>query len=330
MCRLAVRAHRYLPAAFLAVMFAASPCCAQERREDEIVANLAGGRVIVHVSQELISFAVIDKPIEANSHPPRVLSVDATHVGVLFGAAEWQLAADPKPTRLDKNFQRIAKQDPRYQAYPDIEPDLESIGVGFLERLRPLVGQLHTKLTFAPEEPIFEVVLIGYAPGYGPEVWQLDYRIEQEEVGARGNDYWQTRVLRPRFNQLYPPEGKKSPRMLLDVHYPDDPDASSVNAIILRDDARIGRLRSADPRFAKVLENISKGQAQKAVDTDATNFLRALVPIVVGDAHFALGTIGESEGFVWIVAPEEPIETAVPDKNQPPEAPSLRRKPKPQ
>jgi len=331
---LAIRAYRYLSAALLAIaaamMLAASPCRAQGQHEDEIVANLAGGRVIVHVSQELISFAVIDKPIEANSHPPRVLSVDSTHVGVLFGAAEWQLAADPKPTRLDKNFQRITKQDPRYHAYPDeTAPDLESIGVGFLERLRPLVAQLHTKLTFAPEEPIFEVVLIGYARDYGPEVWQLDYRIEQEEVGARGNDYWQTRVLRPHFTQLYPPEGKKSPRMLVDIHYPDDPDASSVNAIILRDDARIARLRSADPRFAKVLENIGKGQAQKAVDADATNFLRALVPIVAEDAHFVLGTVGESEGFVWIVAPEEPIESAVPDKDQPPEAPSLRRRPRP-
>src|SRR5271163_4582641 len=173
---------------------------AQGQHEDEIVANLSGGRVIVHVSRDLISFAVVDKPIEANSHFPRVMSLDTTHVGVLFGAAEWQLAADPKPTRLDRNFERITKQDPRYRAYPDdAEPDLEAIGVGFLERLRPLVGQLHTKLNFTPEDPIFEVVIIGYAPNYGPEVWLADYRIEQEELGARGKDYWQTRVMRPRF-----------------------------------------------------------------------------------------------------------------------------------
>jgi len=113
---------------------------AQESLENEVVANLAGGRVIVDVSRELISFAVIDHPIETNSHPPRVMSLDATHVGVLFGAAEWQVSADPKPVRLDHNFARVTKQDPRYQAYPDeAEPDLESIGVGFLERLRPLV-----------------------------------------------------------------------------------------------------------------------------------------------------------------------------------------------
>jgi len=307
------------------------PCHAQEALENEVVANLAGGRVIVDVSRDLISFAVIDHPVETNSHPPRVLSLDATHVGVLFGAAEWQVSAEPRPVRLDHNFERITKQDPRYLSYPDdAEPDLESIGIGFLERLRPLVSQLHNKLNLGAEEPIFEVVIIGYAQNYGPEVWQVEYRIEQEELGTRGKDYWQTHILRPRFTQLYPPEGKKSPRTLVETSYPVDLEGTELNALILRDDPRIGRLRAADPRFAKVLADIDKGQAQKAADADSTDLLRAMVPLIAGDARFVLGTVGEEQGFEWVVAPDEPIETAVPDKNQPPEAPSLRRKPKPQ
>lgn len=304
---------------------------AQESLENEVVANLAGGRVIVDVSRELISFAVIDHPIETNSHPPRVMSLDATHVGVLFGAAEWQVSADPKPVRLDHNFARVTKQDPRYQAYPDeAEPDLESIGVGFLERLRPLVSQLHNKLNLNADEPIFEVILIGYAKDYGPEVWQVDYRIEQEDLGSRGRDYWQTHILRPRFSQLYPPEGKKSARRLVETRYPEDLEGADLNALIVRDDPRIGHLRAADQRFAKVLAQIDKGEAHKAPDADSTDLLRALVPIIAGNARFALGTIGEEQGFEWVVAPDEPMETAVPDKNEPPEAPSLRRKPKPQ
>jgi len=306
-------------------------CRAQQALENEVVANLAGGRVEIDVSRELISFAVIDHPVETNSHPPRVLSLDSTHVGVLFGAAEWQVSSNPKPVRLDHNFERIAKGDSRYQSYPDdAEPDLESIGVGFLERLRPLVSQLHNKLTLQPEEPIFEVIVIGFAKDYGPEVWQVDYRIEQEELGARGKDYWQTHILRPRFNQLYPPEGKKSPRRLVETRYPEGLEGADLNALIVRDDPRIARLRAADPRFAKVLAQIDKGEAHKAADADSTDLLRALVPLIAGNARFALGTIGEQEGFQWIVAPDEPIETALPDKNQPPEAPSLRRKPKPQ
>jgi hypothetical protein len=301
----------------------------QQQLENEIVANLAGGRVIVHVSREQITFAVIDQPLEVNSAPPRVLSLDSTHVGVLFGAEEWQLSGDPHPVRLDRNFQRIGKQDPRYQAYNDqAEPDLEMIGVGFLEKLRPLVAQLHNKLQVKSDDPIFEVVVIGYALNYGPEVWQVEYRIEQDEVGARGKDYWQTRVLRPRFTQLYPPEGKHTPRTLVEVRFPDDASDPELRSLIERNDPRIERLRSSDQRFAKVLQSIDKGEAQKAVDQDATDLLRGIVPLLAGDRKFVVGTISEQQGFDWVVAPEEPMEKAEQDKNQPPEAPTLRRKPK--
>jgi hypothetical protein len=305
-------------------------CCAQREHENEVVANLAGGRVIVQVSRELISFAVIDHPIETSSHtPPRVLSLDATHVGVLFGAAEWEVASDPKPVRLDRNFVRIGGQDPRYGGSPDdAEPDLESIGVGFLERLRPLVSQLHNKLSWGPEEPIFELIIIGYAKDYGPEVWQVDYRIEQEDVATRGASYFQTHIMRPRFNQLYPPEGKKSPRRLVETRYPEDMEGPDLNALIARDAPGIAKLSAGDARFAKVIQNINNGQAQKSVDADATDLLRAMVPLISGSGNFVLGTISEQQGFDWVVPPIEPIEKAAPDKDQPPEAPSLRRKPK--
>lgn len=304
-------------------------CRAQREHENEVVANLAGGRVIVQVSRELISFAVIDHPLEVNSHQPRVLSLDGTHVGILFGAVEWEVASDPKPVRLDHNFERITQRDPRYRANPDeSEPDLEAIGAGFLERLRPLVSQLHNKLNVGPEEPIFELIIIGYARDYGPEVWQVDYRIEQQDVATRGTGYWQTRVMRPRFNQLYPPEGKKSPRRLIETRYPEDLEGPDLNALIVRDEPRIAKIRAADPRFAKVLTNIEKGEAQKSVDEDAIDTLRAMVPLLAGDAKFVIGKISEQLGFDWVVAPPEPIEKAVPDKGQPPEAPTLRKRPK--
>src|SRR5260370_29809549 len=61
---------------------------AQEQHEDEIVANLAGGRAIVHVAKDAIVFAAIDQPVERSSIPPRVMDLDATHIGILFGASE--------------------------------------------------------------------------------------------------------------------------------------------------------------------------------------------------------------------------------------------------
>ena len=60
---------------------------AQDRAiSNEIVANLAGGRVIVHVARDDIIFAAIDQPIEKNSVPPRVLSVNATHIDSTIGS----------------------------------------------------------------------------------------------------------------------------------------------------------------------------------------------------------------------------------------------------
>jgi len=302
---------------------------AQEQHEDEIVANLAGGRAIVHVAKDVIIFAAIDRPVERNSIPPRVVNLDATHIGVLFGASEWRIPADPKPIRLDRNFQRVARADPRYQAAPgEGESDLETIGIAFLEKLRPLVSQLHHKLDFSPDEPIFQIVMIGYAPNdYGPEVWVVEYRMEQEQIATRG-DYWQTRIQRPRFTQLYPPE-KHAPRTIVESRYPPNAKGPTFAELVQGNDPNITHLGSGEPRFAKVLENIYKGQAQKAAPIDSADFMRAALPLIAGGESFVLGTIDEHHGFEWIVPPEEPIEKVQEDKNRPPDAPTLRRTPKP-
>lgn len=301
-------------------------------REDEIVASLAGGQVIVHVARDgNIVFGAIDQPVEAGGVPPRVVDLDAHHVGVLLGASEWRVPAEPKPVRLDKDFQRVTvgKDAQQYRAYGDAEQDLETIGTSFLEKLRPLVGQLHHKLDVPPDDPLLEVVMIGYGlNSYGPEVWTVEYRIQQEQVSTRG-DYWQTRVLRPRFTQLYPPE-KHAARTIVEARYPAEGKGPTLAALIQSDDPIIEKLRSGDVRFAKVIEAVDHGQAQKAAPDDAANFMRAVLPLMAGSQKFILGKMEESHGFEWIVPPEEPVEKAQKeDKNRPPEAPSLLRRPKP-
>ena len=47
-----------------------APAMPQDK-DDEIVATLAGGRVIVHATRESVTFVAIDEPIEAGSPPPR-------------------------------------------------------------------------------------------------------------------------------------------------------------------------------------------------------------------------------------------------------------------
>ena len=301
-----------------------------QEREDEIIANLAGGQVIVHVARDgNIVFGAIDQPVEPNSIPPRVAGVDSTHVAVVFVASEWRIPADPKPIRLDSNFQRVAGREVRDNSAPgEAEPDLELIGTAFLEKLRPLIGQLHHKVDFSSNDPVFETVIIGYAPGdYGPEVWVVEYHMEQEEVATRGEEYWQTRLLRPHFTQLYPPE-KHAPRTLVEARYPAGLKGPTLEEMIKSNDPRIDSLlRNA--RFEKVLENLRAGSAQKAAPADSVEFMRAAVPLLAGNSSYVIGTLAEQGGLNWVVPPTEPVEKAQEDKNRPPDAPTLRRPIKP-
>jgi hypothetical protein len=317
-----------LPPLLFFFFAAAMPLLAQDR-EDEIVANLAGGRVIVHVARDVIIFAAIDQPVEPNSIPPRVVGVDSRHIGVLLGASEWRIPADPKPIRLDRSFQRVAGSQPREEAGPEeAEPDLELIGTAFLEKLRPLVAQLHHKVDFSPDEPIFQMVIIGYAPeNYGPEVWVVEYHMEQQQVATRGGEYWQTRLLRPHFTQLYPPE-KHAPHALIESRYAANLKGPTLKEMIQSNDPRIGAVLH-EPRFEKVLENLRAGTAQKAAPVDSVDFLRAVVPLIAGNSSFVLGTMDEQHGMNWVVPPSEPVEKAEEDKNRPPDAPTLRRPVKP-
>ena len=278
-----------------------------QESEDEIIANFAGGRVIVHVTKDDVIFLLRSiirwRRVGASARH----ALDSMHIGVLLGASEWRLPADPKPIRLDRDYQRIGTRDPQNQSDPTGEAGSGNFGVLFLETLRPLTSQLHHKIDIASDEPLFEIVIIGFAPNhYGPEVWTVEYRIQQEQVGVRA-EYWQTRILRPRFTQMYPPE-KHAPRTIVEARYPSDVKAPTVMEMIQGNDPRVAQLRSGEPRFGKVLEGVDRGQAQKAVSVDADDFMRALLPLIAGKAMFVLGKMDDERGLDWIVPPEEPVE----------------------
>ena len=299
-------------------------------QEDEIVANLAGGRAIIHVANDAILFAAIDRPLESKSVPPRIAAIDSRHVGIFFGASEWQVTSQPKPIRLDRDIPHLGAVDTRFTSPGSAEQDLEQISVAFLEKLRPLVSQLHHPLDLKPDEPLFQIILLGYAPrDYGPEIWLIEYQVEQSSVAARGN-YLQTHILRPRFTQLYPPE-KHQPKTLIEVRVPANLQDIPLLGLIQQNAPAIGRLRSSDPHISKVIDLIQKGEAQKADPVAAGDFLRAALPILAGDAHFFLGSMTENGRLDWIVPPDEPREKikTTEDKNRPPDAPTLQQKPKP-
>jgi hypothetical protein len=316
-------------AALVIALVACAVNAAAQDRDDEIVATLAGGRVIVHATHENIIFIAINEPVEeAGSVPPRVVSLDSHHIGVLFGSSEWRMPADPNPIRLDKQLTHIANQDPKYAGSynEEAEADLETIGVAFLEKLRPLAARLHHKLDFPADQALFELVVIGYGPrDYGPEVWTMEYRMTQEMISSRG-DFWQTKVLRPRFEQIYPPE-KKAPKKLVETCYPGACKGPTLQQLIEGNEPSLAKLSSSDPKWTKAADLIGKGEAQKAVTSDSAAFLRAAIPLIYTNRQFVMGLFEEQHGFEWMVPPEEPVERAKQeDKNRPPEAPTLRRR----
>src|ERR1700694_3404911 len=188
---------------------------AQENRGGEIVANLATGRVVFCVTKDAIIVAATSGGGEVGSRPPAVLPVSSGRIGILLGAIDWTAPDTAKATRFDAELPAVAANALRRPSQKPSEEtsEIEDIGVGMLELIRPLVDQIHHKLDLAPDEPLVELILADYVQGYGPEIWNLQYRVHQETLA---NDYWQTRILRPAYVQLYPPE-KGQPRTFIET-----------------------------------------------------------------------------------------------------------------
>src|SRR5262249_17936937 len=151
--------------------------------------------------------------------------------------------------------------------------------------------------------------------------------ITQEMLSTRDN-FWQTRILRPRFTQIYPPE-KHSPKTLVETSFPADPKEPTLQNLLEGNDPRFSSFRS-DVNVGKAINFILKGQEKKVEAKDAAEFLRDAIPLLYPQQHFFLGKMEDQRGFDWILPPEEPVEKAKQteqDKNAPPEAPSLRKKP---
>ena len=155
----------------------------------------------------------------------------------------------------------------------------------------------------------------------------MEFRLTQSVVASRG-DYWQSRVLRPRFTQIYPPD-KHAPRKLVETCYPGECKGPSLQQLIEGNEPTLDKIAKSDLKYLKAADLISKGQAQKALAPDAAGYLHAAVPLLYPGRRFVMGTFEEQHGFNWIVPPDEPVEKAEKakeDKNRPPEAPTLRRK----
>lgn len=302
----------------------------QQDRGGEVAANLATGRVVFCVVHDAIVVAAIEGGGEVGSRPPAVVPVSAGRIGVLLGAVEWiKPDSGGKATRLDAELPAAAANAtrPPSQKAIDDTSEIEKIGVGMLEQVRPMVDQIHHKLDLAPDEPLVDLLLADYVQNYGAEIWSVQYRVRQENLG---NDFWTTRVLRPAYVQLYPPE-KGQPLTFLEVVYPKKLSPLRLIEALTQHDPQLERIAGSSRETSEAMASIAAGNSTKAASGPVADFLRSALPAITGkQGSLVMAILDMNRGFQWLLPPQEPVPPA---KTQPsePEAPSLRnRGPRPQ
>lgn len=317
--------------------FLSPSASARQSSDQEVAVNLAEGRVVMCATKDAIILAATDTHGESGSRPPEIVAISGARMGVILGAVEWVLPeSQDKPVRLDAEFARLVaaalntggggQKDEGFRA-----SDIESIGIAVLERLRVLAAALHHKVTLREDEPLVRIVLAGSVLNYGPEAWVIDYHIQQDSLG---NDLWRTRVSRPSYNQLYPPE-KGKPKTLMEVRYPPENRASAdpeLLDLLQRNDARLAKIRAATPVEEKSVTLAAGGQSQKSDAASLIDFLKAALPAITSpETKLVMAKVDYDAGFHWIIQPPKapaPPAGQKPNEKTPeePERPSLRRK----
>jgi hypothetical protein len=307
---------------------------ASQKTGQELVANLAAGRVVIAVVKDAILIGSIENPIEAQTRPPAPVEIETSRVGIILGAIDWfSPSSQQDVARLDREL-------PHLKAYhvsiaPHLAPsqggdeaaDIEATGQGLQRRLNDIVKGLHARVDLPANEPLAELIVADYLGGYGPEVWQLTYGMKQQEEKS---DYWDTRVLPPSYLQFWPPE-KGKPRTLVEFDYPPETAPPSLLELLRQKDPRLEKIRNSDPQMALVATGLLQGESTKLYAADATQFLRAALAAIAGPkSRQTMAMIGIEKGFAWILPPSaEPVppqveqSRAAPQGERPADAPSL-------
>jgi hypothetical protein len=294
---------------------------------EETVASLAAGRVVIAVVKGAILIGTVENPIEADTRPPIPVQIASERMGVILGAVRWSSPSSQREiARLDEDLPHLRStavtQTPHLATEPTVgeASDLEIVGRGLLDRLNEVAQDLHGKVDLPANEPLAELILADYFTGYGPEVWQLTYGMKQQEQTP---GYWTTRVLLPTYVQMYPPE-KGQPRTLIEIAYPPENPPPTVLELLRQKDPRLQSLVASDAKMAGVARLLLAGESNKILPADATQFLRAVLDSLAPPAtREVMAMVSEEEGFSWILPPpqEQPLPNTAP--NRPPEAPSL-------
>ena len=319
--------------------FPTPPAAAQQVQDvptEEVVVNFAAGRVVIAVVKDAILIGTIENQIEPQTHPPIPVQMNGRRAGVLLGAVDWfspssQLQLARLDTELPHLHGHFAVSGPHIsQVQTTAEAsDIESVGQNLFERMNVVAGNLHGKLDWPPAEPVAQLILADYVQGYGPEVWQLSFKLTQE---MQRLDFYDTHISHPTYLQSWPPE-KGQPHTLMEFQYPPENATPTLLDLLRRKDPRFEKICASDPKMREVADYFLTGQSGKIIAADATQFLRAALAVLAPpNARQTMASIGLDTGFDWILRPppEPKRATSQAEQERPADAPSLLKGSSPQ
>lgn len=294
----------------------------------ELVANLAAGRVIIAVVKDAIVVGTLENPIEAETRPPTPVEIETSRLGIILGSVDWfSPSTQQDVARLDNELPRLKSHVATVAPHlaksqgGDEASDIESTGLGLLERLSEVAKGLHGKVALPENEPLAQLIVADYLGGYGPEVWQLTYEMKQIE---EKEGYWETRVLNPSYLQFWPPE-KGQAKNLMEFDYPPETPGPSLQALIKQRDPQLQKVIS-DPQMLIAANQLAEGDSTTLSSADAIPVIRAsLDAIKPPNAREAIAIIFKERGFAWVVRP--PPEPEKPKPVQAVQAPSQGERP---
>ena len=329
----------WLGAPFLSQTLHPTCAMAQQDREqesaDEIVANLCSGRVVIGVAKDGIVVATLENPIEPQTRPPMIVPISDDRVAVLLGAVDWWLPDENRElARLDKELPNLPLEGGLI-ANPSLEAgsragagseatDIERLAERLRARLSGIADHIHGNLKLDDGVPLLQMILADYAPDYGPEVWLIQYSVEQE---PEQGDYWQTRVMQPQYTQLWPPD-KGQPHGLIEVSYPPEPALATL--IQSGGNPHLAQSISSAPGMQQISAAILDGNIQKQLAVDVAAFFRTcLGAVTTAKARMIEAEVNEKQGVGWFIQPPAEQESPGTEQARPAGAPSLLRPTKP-
>jgi hypothetical protein len=292
---------------------------------EEVVVNQAAGRVVIAVVKGAILIGTTENLIEPGTRPPIPVELSSMRAGVILGADQW---ASPS---LQKDLGLLHQELPEIRSALGTDAprlsvgvanteasDIEAIGKPLRDRLGELAAEIHGSLDWPSSDPVLQLVLADYVEGYGPEVWQISYSMDQEQ---QQGDYWVTNIGEPVYLQIWPPE-KGQPHTLMEFDYPQKNAPPSLLDLLRQKDPRLAGLEQGDPKTADTASKFLSGDSMKIAAGDATQFLRAALGAVTpADVPQTMAIIHQETGFDWILKP--PAEPKRPQTGRPAGAPSL-------